>query len=206
MVVIIVSNAVSYPDQEECEISSMACGKESIHSTAYTHLGGALVPAAHWDEPLIEEEAVTAMTIGRDRKVEKMRRRNLDRARSLWFAQNDSSSEVPWVAPVPELQPLSPKKKAVAAPTVREHVDLSKARMRLDPRPIDPTCSCYTCKNFSRAYIHHLFRAKEMLGGTLVKSTGIEEDNLDEVERYFVHPTLLQSLEEDSPNLSTLST
>lgn len=36
--------------------------------------------------------------------------------------------------------------------------------------------------------------------------TGIEEGNLDEVERYFVHPTLLQSLEEDSPNLSTLST
>lgn len=46
--------------------------------------GGALVPAAHWYEPLIDEEAVTAMTIGRDRKVEKMRKRNLDRARSLW--------------------------------------------------------------------------------------------------------------------------
>ena len=67
----------------------------------------------------------------------------------------------------PEPQPVA-KRKAVAAPTVREHVDLSKARMRLDPRPIDPTCTCYTCKNFSRAYLHHLFRAKEMLGGTLV--------------------------------------
>ena len=43
-----------------------------------------MVPAAHWDEPLIEEQAVTAMTIARDRKIEKMRRRNLDRARSLW--------------------------------------------------------------------------------------------------------------------------
>ena len=40
----------------------------------------------------------------------------------------------------------------------------------------------------------------------LICRTGIEEDNLDEVERYFVHPILLQSLVDDNPNLSTLST
>lgn len=51
---------------------------------------------------------------------------------------------------------------------VREHINLCKARMRNDPRPIDSTCGCYTCKGFSRAYIHHLFKAKETLGGTLV--------------------------------------
>ncbi len=33
-----------------------------------------------------------------------------------------------------------------------------------DARPIDATCSCYTCQNFSRAYIRHLFVAKELLG------------------------------------------
>lgn len=33
-----------------------------------------------------------------------------------------------------------------------------------DFRPLDPKCSCYTCRNFSRAYLRHLFNAKEMLG------------------------------------------
>ncbi|MDO8489032.1 MAG: tRNA guanosine(34) transglycosylase Tgt [Candidatus Omnitrophota bacterium] len=33
-----------------------------------------------------------------------------------------------------------------------------------DLRPLDPKCGCYTCKNFSRAYLRHLFNAKEMLG------------------------------------------
>jgi len=33
--------------------------------------------------------------------------------------------------------------------------------------PLDPECDCYTCTNYSRAYLHHLFSAKEMLGATL---------------------------------------
>jgi queuine tRNA-ribosyltransferase len=33
--------------------------------------------------------------------------------------------------------------------------------------PLDPDCDCYTCTNYSRAYLHHLFSAKEMLGATL---------------------------------------
>lgn len=33
-----------------------------------------------------------------------------------------------------------------------------------DPNPIDSTCGCPTCRNYSRAYIRHLFKAKEMLG------------------------------------------
>ncbi|MBW1713366.1 MAG: tRNA guanosine(34) transglycosylase Tgt [Deltaproteobacteria bacterium] len=32
-----------------------------------------------------------------------------------------------------------------------------------DPRPLDPDCGCYTCRNFSRAYLRHLFLAKELL-------------------------------------------
>jgi queuine tRNA-ribosyltransferase len=38
------------------------------------------------------------------------------------------------------------------------------AEYKEDGRPIDATCECYTCKNFSRAYIRHLFVAKELLG------------------------------------------
>lgn len=52
---------------------------------------------------------------------------------------------------------------------VREHISLYQSSFREDPRPIDSTCSCYTCKHFSRAYISHLFRANEMLSGTLVR-------------------------------------
>ena len=36
-----------------------------------------------------------------------------------------------------------------------------------DPRPLDPECDCPTCKNFSRAYIRHLFKADEQLAGRL---------------------------------------
>ena len=36
-----------------------------------------------------------------------------------------------------------------------------------DDGPVDPACRCYTCRNFSRAYLRHLFRAGEMTGGTL---------------------------------------
>jgi queuine tRNA-ribosyltransferase len=37
-----------------------------------------------------------------------------------------------------------------------------------DTRPMDETCSCYTCQNFSRAYLRHLISAKEMLSATLI--------------------------------------
>jgi queuine tRNA-ribosyltransferase len=44
---------------------------------------------------------------------------------------------------------------------------LRNARNKSDERPIDETCSCYTCANFSRAYLHHLDRCGEMLGPML---------------------------------------
>jgi queuine tRNA-ribosyltransferase len=39
---------------------------------------------------------------------------------------------------------------------------------RRDPRPLESDCSCYTCRHFSRAYLHHLFLAGEMLGPVLL--------------------------------------
>jgi queuine tRNA-ribosyltransferase len=44
---------------------------------------------------------------------------------------------------------------------------LRNARNKSDERPLDETCSCYTCSNFSRAYLHHLDRCGEMLGPML---------------------------------------
>lgn len=42
--------------------------------------------------------------------------------------------------------------------------NMMNAKYRLDPLPLDPSCDCPTCQNFSRAYIHHLFKSGEMLG------------------------------------------
>jgi len=44
---------------------------------------------------------------------------------------------------------------------------LRNARYKTDERPVDETCTCYTCKTFSRAYLHHLDRCGEMLGPML---------------------------------------
>lgn len=46
-------------------------------------------------------------------------------------------------------------------------VVLKNAAYAKDPSPIDPACECYTCTNFSRAYLRHLFQSGEMLGPTL---------------------------------------
>jgi len=44
---------------------------------------------------------------------------------------------------------------------------IKNARYRDDELPLDETCTCYTCRNFSRAYLHHLHRSKEILGARL---------------------------------------
>ena len=46
-------------------------------------------------------------------------------------------------------------------------VKIKNARYREDTRPLDESCDCYACRNFSRAYLHHLFRTGEILGSML---------------------------------------
>jgi queuine tRNA-ribosyltransferase len=43
-------------------------------------------------------------------------------------------------------------------------VNVRAGRFRTDARPLDESCDCYTCRNYSRAYIRHLFVAEEVLG------------------------------------------
>ncbi|HET7742393.1 tRNA guanosine(34) transglycosylase Tgt [Mycolicibacterium sp. 624] len=45
--------------------------------------------------------------------------------------------------------------------------NITGARYKRDFTPLDPECDCYTCANYTRAYIRHLFKAKEMLASTL---------------------------------------
>jgi queuine tRNA-ribosyltransferase len=46
-------------------------------------------------------------------------------------------------------------------------VKIKNARYKDDQAPLDESCTCYCCKNFSRAYLHHLHRSKEILGARL---------------------------------------
>ena len=47
-------------------------------------------------------------------------------------------------------------------------LNLRNARHATDARPIDPRCSCPCCTSYSRGYIHHLNKAKEILGAMLM--------------------------------------
>jgi len=47
-------------------------------------------------------------------------------------------------------------------------MNLLNAKFAEDEKPVDANCGCYTCHNFSRAYLRHLIQAKEMLASTLL--------------------------------------
>ncbi len=77
--------------------------------------------------------------------------------------------------------------------TRRGDVKIRNSRYTADTRPLDPQCDCYTCRNYSRAYIKHLHRCNEIQGARLATihnlyfyqwimremRTAIEEQRLD---------------------------
>lgn len=50
----------------------------------------------------------------------------------------------------------------------KEHINLNNSQYREDFTPLEPDCSCYTCKHHTKAYIHHLLKAKELLAAGLL--------------------------------------
>ena len=54
------------------------------------------------------------------------------------------------------------------AMTSQGRINIKKAQYLADFSPLDPTCDCYTCKNYSKAYLRHLDRSDEGLGKTLL--------------------------------------
>lgn len=52
--------------------------------------------------------------------------------------------------------------------TRRGQVNIKNARHADDPRPLDEACTCPACSNYSRAYLHHVFRSHEMISGMLL--------------------------------------
>jgi queuine tRNA-ribosyltransferase len=62
-------------------------------------------------------------------------------------------------------------------------VRIKNARYKTDTRPLDETCGCYCCHNFSRAYLHHLHRVGEILGA-----------RLNTIHNLFYYQTLMSEL------------
>jgi queuine tRNA-ribosyltransferase len=46
-------------------------------------------------------------------------------------------------------------------------IAIKHARFERDPRPLDEACGCYTCENYSRAYLRHLYKSREILASRL---------------------------------------
>jgi queuine tRNA-ribosyltransferase len=47
-------------------------------------------------------------------------------------------------------------------------LNIKNARHRDDPRPLDENCSCPACRNYSRAYLHHVFKSSEIISSMLM--------------------------------------
>ncbi len=54
-------------------------------------------------------------------------------------------------------------------------INIKNARYKRDYQPLDETCSCYACQNFSRAYLNHLVRSREMLGYMMLSLHNVTE-------------------------------
>jgi queuine tRNA-ribosyltransferase len=84
--------------------------------------------------------------------------------------------------------------------TNRGRIRLTHKNYRRDFYPVEPNCTCYTCRNFTRAYLHHLFNANEVLSAILASihnvhfylnmmaeiRTAIEEDRFAQYKRAFL--------------------
>lgn len=70
-------------------------------------------------------------------------------------------------------------------------INLKNARFKEDFTPLDEACDCYTCKNYSKAYIHHLMRCNETFGATLLSIHNI---------RFLIHLTekMREAIKNDS--------
>jgi queuine tRNA-ribosyltransferase len=87
--------------------------------------------------------------------------------------------------------------------TSEGRVVMKHARYRDDAGPLDPACPCYTCRNYSRAYLRHLFQAGEILFASLATRHNLQRylDIMREIRQAILlgkFPLYLESLRGDS--------
>jgi hypothetical protein len=112
------------------------------------------VKATYWNQPINEDSISTAMTIANDLK----RKKNVIKIKARSIIKDGVCNDVSSLTVQKQTIGDNIKVKSIKPRIVREHINVCKSEMRNDPRPIDENCNCYTCKNFSRAYLHHLFK------------------------------------------------
>jgi len=78
----------------------------------------------------------------------------------------DADSEDPRTARVRGSKPSS---AAAGRPLEHVNMDFADVALREDKAPLQPGCSCYTCSNYSRAYLHHLVQREELLASVLLE-------------------------------------
>ena len=83
-------------------------------------------------------------------------------------------------------------------------VVIKQTRYKDDPRPVDVQCSCYTCRNYSRAYLRHLFQAGEILFSTLATIHNLKHyfDTMHRIRNAVILgklPSLLNAMRAASP-------
>jgi len=76
--------------------------------------------------------------------------------------------------------------------TSQGRINIKNARYAEDESPLDPSCGCYTCRHFSRAYLRHLFQAGEMTAGTLntLHNLSFYLDTMNRIREAIVFRTL----------------
>ena len=82
-----------------------------------------------------------------------------DQARDWWRRTLSEPGSLTWAAFTADGRVVGAVRLILAAQP--------NARHRADPDPLDASCSCYTCRSFSRSYLHHLQRVNEILGARL---------------------------------------
>lgn len=184
---------------------------DCVHPTRLGRHGGALVKAAFWEEGVWSDLSSPAATYAADVKAQKLARKNADRDTSGGGAKERRGSEVPPTEIAKEVQHGPSDAKQRMTLKVREHVDVAKSKFRNDPRPIEADCECYTCRNYSRAYLHHVFKVDESIGGQLVTLHNVHfmnkmmrrireaidaGEDLDELEKIYVHSELKANIEQ----------
>ena len=154
---------------------------DCVSPTRLGRHGGALVMAAHWEEvvhPLAIQDCTSEAAKLASSKADKLIKRATEREQSRKRLRNLLPMDAPSAEFLQEMKVINDEKERKMAKeaarlaktrVMSDHIKMKSSLMRSDPRPIDPTCDCYTCKNFSRAYLHHCFSAGELVGGTLVR-------------------------------------
>lgn len=182
---------------------------DCVHPTRLARHGSALVTAQVWDELPCEDLRVTSLIIPNMKRINDKARtvclaafrgklatmpnkdyalRLSDKMLQKYFESDFSALMKTTVATMLIEHEVTVKRRATVRRIPRDAFRITSTSMAADMRPVDSSCTCYTCKRHSRAYLHHLFAQSEILASTLVgPSRTLFEKRVVCMHMFFVH-------------------